>query len=251
MTTMKFAAVVCFCVAFLPPSLRADEWDKKTIFTFNAPVEVPGQVLLPGSYVFKLLNTQSDRHIVQVFNKDQTHLYGTFLTIPDYRMTPPSKPLITFEERPAGSPEAIKAWFYPGDNFGNEFVYPKNRAVEMAKSSQQNVPSMPSALSSNTKTATESQNGQQVTEMKQADLKAEEPSGQEVEVAKVFVVAVPVPGTPEQEIPASAETPLVALADEGPPELPKTASSGPLIGLIGVLSLAAGLALGRRSRRSC
>ena len=107
MTTVKFAAVAYLCVAFIPPSLKADEWDKKTIFTFNAPVEVPGQVLLPGSYVFKLLNTQSDRHIVQVFDKNQTRLYGTFLTIPDYVMRPPSKPLITFAERVAGSPEAI------------------------------------------------------------------------------------------------------------------------------------------------
>jgi hypothetical protein len=154
MTRVKFAAIACLCVAFIPPTLKADEWDKKTVFTFNAPVEVPGQVLLPGSYVFKLLNTQSDRHIVQVFDKNQTRLYGIFLTIPDYVMTPPSKPLITLEERPAGSPEAIKAWFYPGDNFGNEFVYPKKRAVELAKNSKQNVPSMPSQLESNTKAAT-------------------------------------------------------------------------------------------------
>jgi hypothetical protein len=250
MTTMKLAALACFCVAFIPPSLKADDWDKKTIFTFNAPVEVPGQVLLPGSYLFTLLNTQSDRHIVQVFNKDKTHPYGTFLTIPDYRTTPPTKPLITFEERPAGSPEAIKAWFYPGDNFGNEFVYPKKRAVELAKSSQQNIPSMPSALASNTKTATENQNGQQVTEMKQADLKAEEPSGDEVEVAKVFVVAVPVPATPEPETSAAVETPLAALVIEGPSELPTTASSVPLIGLIGLLSLSAGLALGCCSQRT-
>ena len=45
------------CVAFVPSSVYGDEWDKKTIFTFNAPVEVPGKVLTPGSYVFKLLNT--------------------------------------------------------------------------------------------------------------------------------------------------------------------------------------------------
>ena len=113
-----------------------DEWDKKTIFTFNAPVEVPGKVLTPGSYVFKLLDTQADRHIVQVFDKDQNHLIGTFLTIPDYRMKPPDKPLLTFEERAAGAPEAIKSWFYPGDNYGNEFVYPKARATQLAAAKQ-------------------------------------------------------------------------------------------------------------------
>jgi hypothetical protein len=248
MTRVKFAAIACLCVAFLQPTLKADEWDKKTVFTFNAPVEVPGQVLLPGSYVFKLLNSQSDRHIVQVFDKNQTRLYGTFLTIPDYVMTPPSKPLITFEERPAGSPEAIKAWFYPGDNFGNEFVYPKKRAVELAKNSKQNVPSMPSQLESNTKAATQDQNGQPVNEMKQADLKAQQPSGEEVEIERVFVVVVP--ATPAPKTSADAERPLVALVPDESRELPKTASSRPLIGLIGLLCLAAGLALPRRTHRA-
>jgi len=148
MTTRKLTALGCLCAVSVTISLKADEWNKKTVFTFSAPVEIPGQVLTPGTYVFKLLDTASDRHIVQVFNKDQNHLYATFLTIPDYRMKPPEKPLITFEERPAGSPEAIKAWFYPNDNYGNEFVYPKARAAQPAKDSGQNVPSMPSSMAS-------------------------------------------------------------------------------------------------------
>lgn len=248
MTTMKFAAIACLCFAFIAPSIKASDWDKKTVFTFNAPVEVPGQVLPPGTYVFKLLDTAADRHIVQVFNKDETRLIGTFLTIPDYRMSPPGKALITFEERPAGSPEAIKAWFYPGDNFGNEFVYPRNRAVQLAKSSQQDVPSMPSNLAADTKTATNDQNGQQVSDLKQADLKAEQPSGDEVEVARVYIIAAP--STPEPKASADSETPLVALVSDPQPELPKTASSLPTIGLIGIVLLAAGLALSRRSHRS-
>jgi hypothetical protein len=73
------------------PSARADEWDQKTVFTFSAPVEIPGQVLLPGTYVFKLADSSSDRNIVQVFNKDESHLYGTFLAIADYRIKPSGK----------------------------------------------------------------------------------------------------------------------------------------------------------------
>src|ERR1700691_5846585 len=79
----------------------ADQWDQKTVFTFNVPVEVPGQVLLPGTYVFKLADSASDRNIVQVYNKNENHLYGTFLAIPDYRAKPSGKPIITFDERPA------------------------------------------------------------------------------------------------------------------------------------------------------
>jgi hypothetical protein len=249
MTNMKLAAIASLCISFVPASAYGDEWDKKTIFTFNAPVEVPGQVLLPGSYVFKLLNTQADRHVVQVFNKDQNHLIGTFLTIPDYRMTPPDKPLITFEERAAGAPEAIKSWFYPGDPYGNEFVYPKKRAAQLAAQSHQNVPSMPTSMSANTTSAPENQNSKQVTEMKEADIKAEKPSGHAAEVAEVFLVVAP----PVPEPPAPAGRTLIALVrDESPPaaksvpsQLPTTASQIPDLLLFGSISLAAGLMLRR------
>jgi hypothetical protein len=240
MTTKKFAVLGCLCAVSMTLNLKADEWNKKTVFTFSAPVEIPGQVLTPGTYVFKLLDTASDRHIVQVFNKDQNHLYSTFLTIPDFRMKPADKPLISFEERAAGSPEAIKAWFYPGDNYGNEFVYPKTRAVQLAKDSGQNVPSMPTSMASNTTTATTDQNGQQVSEMKQTELKAQQPSGVEVEVMEVFLAAVP--ATPP---PPVNQTMLLALAHDEPAELPPTASALPSLGLIGLLCLAGALALRR------
>ena len=246
MTTIRLAALAVLFVASMPPAVYADEWDKKTVFTFNAPVEVPGQVLAPGTYVFKLLNSQADRHIVQVYNKDETHLIGTFLAIPDYRMKPAGKPLITFEERAAGAPEAIKSWFYPGDDYGNEFVYPKTRAVQLAAESKQNVPSMDSNLASNTKTATEDQNSQKVTEMKQADLNAEKPSGEEVKVTEAFVMVAPT--TPVEPEPVRERT-LVALipdpdtsADRSA-ELPKTASPLPFLELAGLLLLAVGLVL--------
>jgi hypothetical protein len=246
MTKMKLAACACLCVVFAPSIVYGDEWDKKTIFTFNAPVEVPGKVLTPGSYVFKLLDTQADRHIVQVFDKDQSHLIGTFLTIPDYRMKPADKPLLTFEERAAGAPEAIKSWFYPGDNYGNEFVYPKARATQLAAESKQNVPSMPTYITS----ATQNQKSQQVTEMKQADIKAEKPSGDEVEVSQVFLIVAP--ATPEP--PPPPDTVLVALVDDDtaptvPSELPKTASPIPLLGLCGLILLLTGVMLRMRMQR--
>ena len=97
------------------PRATADESDQKTIFTFSGPVEIPGQVLEAGTYVFKLADSESDRDLVQVYNKDETHLYGTFLAITDQRLRPAGKPIITFEEAPAGSAEAVKAWFYPGE----------------------------------------------------------------------------------------------------------------------------------------
>ncbi len=92
---------------------RGDEWDKSTKLTFNNPVEVPGTVLEPGTYLFRLLGSASDRDIVEVFNADKTRIYDTFIAIPDYRLVPTGKTVVTFEERTAGSPEAIKAGFIP------------------------------------------------------------------------------------------------------------------------------------------
>ena len=107
------------------PSARADEWNKKTVVTFNVPVEVPGKVLAEGTYVFKVADSQSDREIVQIFTEDERGLITTTLALPAYRLEPTGDTVITFEERPSGSPEAVKKWFYPGDNHGFEFMYPK------------------------------------------------------------------------------------------------------------------------------
>src|SRR5271166_5814497 len=114
----------------LAPTARADEWNKKTIMTVNESIQVPNKVLPPGKYVIKLLDSQSDRHIVQIFNADETHLETTILAIPNYRLQPTRKTVFTFWETPPGQPKALRAWFYPGDNFGQEFAYPTQSALQ-------------------------------------------------------------------------------------------------------------------------
>jgi hypothetical protein len=109
------------------PSAKADEWNKETLVTFSTPVAVPGQVLAPGRYVFKLADSQSDRHIVQIFTEEPREIVATVVAIPAYRLTPSGDTLVTFEERPAGTPEAVKRWFYPGDLSGVAFVYPEDQ----------------------------------------------------------------------------------------------------------------------------
>jgi hypothetical protein len=87
MNNRKVIALVCLGVlGTVLPRAKADARNQKTVFTFSGPVEIPGQVLEAGTYVFKLMDSQSDRNVVQVFNKRENHLYGTFLTIPDYRL---------------------------------------------------------------------------------------------------------------------------------------------------------------------
>jgi hypothetical protein len=214
---MMLAGVLA-AVAYAP-SVKADAWDQKTIFTFSGPVAIPGQVLPAGTYVFKLANSAANRHIVQVFNQEQNHVYGTFLAIPDYQMRPSGKALIKFHERPAGEPQAIKAWVYPGRSYGHEFVYPKKQAVELAQLNNTAVPAMPTELASKADVGLKAP---EVTAMVMARVIAEQPGGREVPVESAFAASP---------------------ATEPPAELPATASSMPLMAVAGLLSLAAAIGL--------
>ena len=142
---MRFAKVLLAAaalVAMLAPGARADEWNKKTILTFSGPVQLPGVTLPAGSYVFKLADLQGNRHVVQVFDKDEKKIYATLLAIPNDRLEPADKPIVLFSERASGSPQAVKVWFYPGDRIGDEFVYPKTQAMRIAKETHQSVLAM-------------------------------------------------------------------------------------------------------------
>jgi hypothetical protein len=222
----EITLLVGFCMlGAMLPQAKADEENQKTIFTFSGPVEIPGKVLPAGTYVFKLVGSEidADRDIVQVFSKNGNKLYGTFLTIPDSRMKPTGKTVVTFDERAAGSPEAIKAWFYPGDTNGHEFVYPKTKAVELAKANNTPVPSMPDELAANTTKPATTMNEPAVMAMRRAPLKAQKPNEEEVEIAEVFLAS--------------------PLAASLPKSLPKTGSRLPLIGLAGLLSLGMAISL--------
>src|SRR5579863_6990525 len=212
------SAALLVCAGFLP-SLKADEWNKKTAVTFNEPLEIPGQVLPAGTYVFKLADSTADRDVVQIFNKDESHVYATILAIPDYRLKPTGKTVINFEERAANAPEAVKAWFYPGDNYGYEFVYPNSRALELAKTTNQNVLSMPSEMAANTKKPAKSMQEQSVVAMKQAPVTAVKPSGEQMPLSQAVQSK---PGSTTQ------------MAANRPPKMPSTASPIPLLGLIGL-----------------
>ena len=234
-----FAAVLSVAVLCLlaVPSASADDWNRKTVITFSGPVEVPGvgaQTLPAGTYVFKIFDSQSDRHIVQIFNQDETHVFTTILAIPNYRLKTTDKTVISFRERPAGQPEALKAWFYPGRQWGEEFVYAKSRAIELAKETNQPVLATPIELEA-----------APVEALKTAPIVAVDPKGEPVELAQV-VEHPPAPTAETAAAPAPAAAPVAVAAAE----LPKTASSLPLIALLGLLTLSAGVALSSFSKRS-
>lgn len=204
----------------------AQSRSKKTVVTFSAPVEIPGvtaQVLPAGTYVFKLLDSLSDRHIVQVFNKAEDHVYATILAIPNYRLKATDKTVMTFAERRAGDPQAIRAWFYPGDNWGQEFVYPKSKAIELAKITNQPVLYIPDEIATNIVAPVTNATEAPVVALKEVPIRAVRPSGEDVALTEVV------------------EQPPVQTATN----LPKTAGELPLLALMGLLSLS--LSFGIRS----
>jgi len=107
----------------------ADEWNKKSEFQFGASVQIPGKVLTPGKYVFEIANSESDRNTVRIFSEDSKgneSLVATIQAIPEQISKTPDKAVIQLEERQAGTPQAIHSWFYPGEDTGWEFIYPKS-----------------------------------------------------------------------------------------------------------------------------
>jgi hypothetical protein len=193
---------------------RADTaFSKRTVVTFNQPVEIPGQILPSGTYTIELYESFGNRHIVRIYNADRSKLIATVLAIPNQRLTPTGDNVMKFTERPGNAPDALKAWFYPGNNFGQEFVYPKARAVELAQMTHESIPAV------QTEPAT-------VEEFKSEPIVAETPEQKEVPIAEVIP-------TPAPETVASA------------PSLPKTASQVPLIALFGVLSVSFAFVLKR------
>jgi hypothetical protein len=124
-----FTGMICLMLlggTFFVSKVRADETDKKTIMTVNEPVQVPGKVLPAGTYVLKLVDL-NDRTLVAIYDADEMHLITMVRGIPDSRTETASQVILQLEERASGQPEALAAWFYPGDNSGVEFVYPKQK----------------------------------------------------------------------------------------------------------------------------
>ena len=252
------AAVVCVA----PLAMRADETDKKTIVTFDQPTEVPGIVLQPGKYVIKLLSSPSNRHIAEVMNERMDHLYALTFTAAAERLAPlddkTNKKILTFYEGKNGQPQAVRQWFWPGDTIGQEFLYPKKQAAKIAANTGEKV------AEGNLPTVAES--GQSLVPDSAKDITLE--SREESKPAESVVTA----RAAEPETPPAAAPPMVIAQNTPPPApvapvqpardaddsqsrsvaantapadatLPQTASYLPLMGVIGLISLALALAI--------
>jgi hypothetical protein len=250
---MRFVKALCCAAALtivVAPGARADEWNKKTILTFSGPVQIPGATLPAGSYVFKLADISGNRHVVQVFSKDEKKIFTTMLAVPNQRLEPADKPIILFSERATGSPQAVKVWYYPGETIGNEFVYPKSQAMRIAKETHSRVMAMnEDSRSANTA-------GEIPVEMKTAAVGYFDENGNWVSDADKPVVTSTAPATttartettsasaaPPRTMASTSQTAGTTGTRPARKHLPRTSSSLALFELISGLSFAGGIAV--------
>ena len=215
--THRIFTTICgisLAAGFVAVRAQADEWDKLTTLTVHEPIQVQDKVLEPGKYVFKLVDSSSDRHIVRIFNGDQSQVVDTLLAIPNYRLHPSGHSQFEFWETPPGRAKALRAWFYPGDNFGQEFTYPKHLALltppPAPMTSQAAMAPEPAPVAPPLVAAPQSET---------AELQPEQPQEMAQNTA---------PAPEPQAVPAE---------NEAPSKLPKTASAFPTIGFVGLSSL--------------
>jgi len=250
-------------VALMTSSVaNAQAIDRRTFFTFTQPVTLPGVTLPAGKYLFRILDTDSSRRVVQVLNAEGTRSYALLLSIPAQRLQAPSRPEIGFMETASTMPAAIRTWWYPGTTLGYEFIYPREQALKLAKGTTGPVLTTVAAQNDTTE------------EMKTADLSRVSSTGADAPVTvEEQPAAAAVSGTtqageaaspslqiagnpppaatpnpPAQAEAAAVSTPAAPVQRTARRTLPQTASGLPWMALAGAGSLALGCWLRRRSR---
>ncbi len=186
-------------------------FNRTTYLTFSTPVELPGVTLPAGTYTFRLSDSTSDRHVVQVLDRNGAKLHTTILAMPAKRLHVDENTVVTFHELPAEATPAVRYWYYPGDDIGQEFAYPKDQALRLAAASGEAVLAVdaeqvtrvePDAVAEPSADTTPQETAQADTQPRQGDMRA-----------------------------------TAATATSGTRRLPQTASSLPLVGLLGLLAL--------------
>jgi len=213
--------------AIITSRAQADEWDKMTLLTVDQPTQVSNTYLEPGTYMFKLAN--SDRHIVQIFTKDRSHLINTIIAIPSYRVGLTDGSQFTFWETPPGTAKAVKTWYYPGDHNGQEFRYPTNLRQVAVVTAQAPAPPAPEPAP---------QALEQAPPAEQAPAEIAQTAPQETapQAEQAPVEQAPVEIAQNTPPPDNAAPPPPSQPDQSQ-TLPQTASPYPLFGLGGLFAL--------------
>jgi hypothetical protein len=244
-----FRAILGLSLAatFYASTAQAQPENKRTFFTFSAPVALPGVTLPAGRYVFRIVDTTTSRKVIQVLSDDEKKPFAMANTIPDQRRDPAKDATVSFYETPAGTPAAVKSWWYPGESIGYQFIYPRAQARQIAQNTHKAV-------------LTTKGNSSKTEETKTAALTRVDESGKDTDVnAPDAAASVANNNTADRDRDQGFkdESANSTVFNRTPPqaaqnnaasnqpveqgrvarnELPKTASNLPLVGMIGMLS---------------
>jgi hypothetical protein len=257
MTSIRKVALACMTAAMVTVSVNAGAQgpaNQDTFFTFSQAVELPKTTLPAGTYFFQLMDSPSNRHIVKVMSQDRKEVLATLLAIPYYSNDRPSdEPQVRFLETPAtgaAASNAIKIWFYPGNSVGHEFIWPRDKALQLARASGEAVLT--------TKTDQESSDLARVdaagveAAVTDPEASAEPQAAAEPQREQIGGLATPpadrAPAPERAEEPVGDPAPAPAPDAEPRTDLPATAGVLPLLALIGLGSIA-GSRMVRRARK--
>jgi hypothetical protein len=269
-------AAAVFTAAFLtaatPASAQDSNINQRTYLTFSGPVQMPGITLPAGKYVFRLADTAL-RNVMQVYDADEMHILGQWFFVPANRTTEQQsdangKPVVMFREMPEGMTPAIHYFFYPTDLTGKEFIYPKDQAVKIAAATHENVLATDTEVGKGgdahvfrvEPNGTESQYDTKATAQNAAPAAPSTASVNSQADVNNSPASGPPASTPARQSASASQSSAQPVGTAGraqqataprqqaAAELPKTASPLPLVGLFGLLAIAA--AFGLRLARS-
>ena len=235
-STCALVALVCG----LSAPATAYTLDRRTLFTFNQPIALPGVTLPAGTYTFRLADPMTGGKVVQVLNDNGTQSYAMLLSIPAYRQEAATESEISFMETASGMPAAVKIWWQEGSTRGYEFIYPKTQTDRLARG----VPPAPTVNDRRpSATADSTIASRSSARADSAEANAEETAGAAQAPDRQGQLAQPAPA------PLSAQEPTPQSSDQGTrEELPRTATFLPLAVMVGTLMLFGGGWLARKAR---
>ena len=114
-------------------SAAAQEQQQQATVAVTQAVEVPGIVLQPGNYVFSVDAPTGTRQTLSIRDSKTNRVVATVLAVPAQRREEVSGELVPFGTTEGGNPSAIRFWFPPRQSSGFELVYPRARAVVLAR----------------------------------------------------------------------------------------------------------------------
>lgn len=110
--------------ATTPAPQAAAAQDRAATVEFTTITRLPGITLQPGKYVFRLGEPVTKQNVVEVYSADGTKKIATLLTV-DYAAPAAGNSTVVFEKT---NPPVVRAWYFPGETVGREFVYTEDEA---------------------------------------------------------------------------------------------------------------------------